>query len=93
MGHRSGIYNSRNSFILLNNCYTDYAGKSTIVEILLYYLTREWLGNTYGSTIVEILLYYLTYIRTKNLTVSTIVEILLYYLTRMKHTESGSNLQ
>ena len=33
------IYNSRNSFILLNKDYRKNVVKSTIVEILLYYLT------------------------------------------------------
>ena len=35
----TGIYNSRNSFILLNERRTGKPIQSTIVEILLYYLT------------------------------------------------------
>ena len=37
--HNLRIYNSRNSFILLNAFKYDPSTKSTIVEILLYYLT------------------------------------------------------
>ena len=35
----NSIYNSRNSFILLNISGKEWAGQSTTVEILLYYLT------------------------------------------------------
>ena len=56
------IYNSRNSFILLNIKRWIGMFLSTIVEILLYYLTYGFCALLPSSTIVEILLYYLTYL-------------------------------
>ena len=78
---RVSTYNSRNSFILLNEHPVKDALKSTIVEFLLYYLTNYSTVKSGVSTIVEILLYYLTYIVQAGAFSSTIVEILLYYLT------------
>ena len=54
------IYNSRNYSILLNIADLIVPGKSTTVEIILYYLTEFADCEGIESTTVEIILYYLT---------------------------------
>ena len=75
------IYNSRNYSILLNLLFYSNVAKSTTVEIILYYLTREVLpgqSDIYNSRNYSILLNRKA-MRAK--IKSTTVEIILYYLT------------
>ena len=86
---RTSTYNSRNSFILLNDVSSVLSSISTIVEIPLYYLTMTVADYGFISTIVEILLYYLTITWSGQMVQSTIVEILLYYLTSATSCAAG----
>ena len=60
--------------------YVD-GGRSTTVEIILYYLTQITCNREHISTTVEIILYYLTCLVVTRSALSTTVEIILYYLT------------
>ena len=86
------IYNSRNYSILLNLLFYSNVAKSTTVEIILYYLTREVLpgqSDIYNSRNYSILL---NSRRSRKDSESTTVEIILYYLTR-RETITWADLQ
>ena len=67
-------------------------GRSTTVEIILYYLTKKYTDTKSVSTTVEIILYYLTSGVPLSTQQSTTVEIILYYLT-VHFSEAHSYLQ
>ena len=76
------IYNSRNYSILLNDREHHRPGKSTTVEIILYYLTIRHLSlsfHIYNSRNYSILLNMTKIVG--YIPISTTVEIILYYLT------------